>query len=161
MKVVLLQDIKGVGKKGDIKEVALGYARNFLIPEGLASLATPEKIKEVESAKNKEKERALKELQEVERSAEEIEGLEITIPVKLNEKEDLFAPVKAKDIAEGLKKEHKIKIALKNIKPKEEINSLGEYKAVIAFPHGIEAEINVIVTEDEKSKKKKLLKEEE
>ncbi len=160
MKVILIQDIKGVGKNGEIKDVAPGYARNFLIPEGLAVIATPEKIKEIERIKKTEKKKAVKELKKAEKKAEELEGLEVTIPVKLNEKGELFAPVKERDIAKAIKKEHKINVTPKTINLEEEINDLGEYKAVINLTHGLEAKINVIVVEDEKSKKKKAQKEE-
>lgn len=161
MKVILLQDIKGVGKNGDIKDVATGYARNFLIPEGFAVIATSEKIKEIEEIKAREARQAEKELKEIESRVEKLEGIEITIPVKLNEKGEFFASIDIKNVANEIKKEYKIKISPKNIRLEKELKELGEYKAIVNFPHKLEAEINIIIVEDKKGKKKKPHEEDE
>ena len=105
MKVILLQDVRGVGKRGDIKNVADGHAMNFLIPKGLARLADKEAVAEISQKKDektKEAERIIKEYQTLKVA---LEGKTITITKKADEKGSLYAAVGTKEIITALKKQ--------------------------------------------------------
>ncbi len=146
MRVILLQDIENLGKKYEIKEVADGYAKNFLIPKKLAKPATKEALKWVEKQKEMEAQKAEEELKKIQEIASKIDGLEITIPVKVGSEGQLFESVTAQKIVEKLK-EFGFEIKKKQIELKKPIKELGEFPVKIHFEHNLEAEIVVIVTE--------------
>lgn len=146
MRVILLQDIENLGKKYEIKEVADGYAKNFLIPKKLAKPATKEALKWVEKQKEMEAQKAEEELKKIQEIASKIDGLEITIPVKVGSEGQLFESVTAQKIVEKLK-EFGFEIKKKQIELKKPIKELGEFPVKIHFDHNLEAEIVVIVTE--------------
>jgi len=130
MKVILLQDIPKLGKDGDVVEVADGYARNFLIPKGLAEVATLQRIAII--ANRMEKERKLREKQEQEARilAEKLEHTSCTIPVKAGEEDKLFGAVTVQDIADTLAKEG-LYVDKKKIALEEPIKKLGVYNIPI------------------------------
>jgi large subunit ribosomal protein L9 len=144
MKVVLIQNVPGLGKIDEIKEVAEGYARNFLFAKNLAVPATNKALGDIESRqarKVKEYERDLKDQQIL---AGKIDGWEINITEKASVAGMLFAAVGAQKISDLLKKSgfviEKNRIIMKPVK------EAGEYKAKIKMRHGLEAEITIIVT---------------
>lgn len=143
MKVILLQNVKGLGKAGDIKEVAEGYARNFLIVRKLAEIASESGVKKVETLKKAQAEKDQMDLEKTQELAEQLEGRAVTIIAKAKD-EKLFGSVHAKDIAKELKKEN-IVISEKSIILSEPIKELGEYEVKIELDHNIEAMIMVIV----------------
>lgn len=147
MKVVLLEDIENLGKEGEIKEVANGYARNFLLPKKLAELATPESIKKAEVKKARGAEEAKMELEETQKLAELLEGRELFIKVKEKDGK-LFGSVNEKTIAKTFKDEG-LKINPLNIKLAEPIKEVGEYDVAITLDHGLEAGIRVILVSEE------------
>jgi large subunit ribosomal protein L9 len=147
MKVVLLKDIENFGKEGEIKEVANGYARNFLLPKNLAELATPESISKAEAKKTKGAEEAKMELEEAQKLAELLEGRELFIKVKEKDGK-LFGSVNEKTIAKTFKDEG-LKINPLNIKLAEPIKEVGEYDVAINLDHGLEANIRVILVSEE------------
>jgi len=147
MRVVLLEDIENLGKKYEIKEVADGYARNFLIPKGLAKPATEEAIKWAEIQKEIEEKKAEEELKKVQEFASSIEGLEVVIPVKMGEEGQLYESVNAQKISEKLK-EMGFEIKKSQILLEEPIRELGEFPIKIHFEHNLEAEIRVIIVEE-------------
>jgi len=147
MKIILLQDIDNLGKKYEIKEVADGYARNFLIPKGLAKPATKENLKWLESQKEIEVKKAEEELKKVEAVATNIDGQEIIIPVKIGEEGQLFESITSQKIYEKLK-ELGFEIKKSQIDLTEPIKELGEYPVKIKFEHNLEAEIKIIVVEE-------------
>ena len=147
MRVILLQDIDKLGKKYDVKEVADGYARNFLIPKGLAKPATKEALKWLETQKEIETKRAEEELKKVQELASAIDGQEIIIPVKVGEESQLFESITSQKISERLK-ELGFEIKKSQIDLEEPIKELGEFPVKIKFEHNLEAEIKVIVTEE-------------
>jgi len=147
MKIILLQDIDNLGKKYEIKEVADGYARNFLIPKGLAKPATKENLKWLESQKEIEVKKAEEELKKVEAVATNIDGQEIIIPVKIGEEGQLFESITSQKIYEKLK-ELGFEIKKSQIDLPEPIKELGEYPVKIKFEHNLEAEIKIIVVEE-------------
>ena len=102
MKIVLLEDIPGKGKAGEIKEVSKGYAKNFLLPRGLALVATPTVIKQVESRLEKEKLEESIDRDKLGELAQQIEGKEIRLRARMGAGERLFGSITAADVAEEL-----------------------------------------------------------
>ena len=147
MKVVLLEDVESIGKKFQIKEVKDGYARNHLIPEGLAKIATKEVVKWAElqmEAKEKSAEEELKKAQEM---ASQMDGLEVHISAKVGEKEQLFEKIGAQKISEKLK-EMGFEVKKSQVIAENPIDQAGEYPIKLRFDHNLETEITVIVTEE-------------
>jgi len=142
-----LQDIENLGKKYEIKEVKDGYARNFLIPKGLAKPATEEALKWLETQKEAEAKKAEEELKMVQERATAIDGLEVIIPVKIGEDGQLFESITSQKISEKLK-ELGFEIRKTQIDLLEPIKELGEFPVKIKFEHNLEAEIRVIVIEE-------------
>jgi large subunit ribosomal protein L9 len=143
MKVLLIKDVKGLGKAGEIKNVKDGYARNFLIPRGFAKLAIPEVIKEWEK-EQKEKEAKLKEeLDKLNALKEKIESLTIVIKHKLGANGQLYGAITNKEVAESLKQKG-IEIDKKQIDMKQ-IKTVGEYEVDVKLGHGIHAKLKLIV----------------
>jgi len=147
MRVVLLQDVENLGKKYDVKEVADGYARNFLIPKGLAKPATEEALQWLAIQKEIETKRAEEDLKKVQEIASAVDDQEIIIPVKVGEQDELFESITAQGIAEKLK-ELGFDIKKTQIALSEPIKELGEFPVKIKFEHNLEAEIKVIVVEE-------------
>ena len=149
MKIILLQDIENVGKKDDVKNVANGYARNFLFPQKLAKLATKQAIKELEKEKELERIKAEEELKVVQEIVSQIEGLEIEVPVKVDEQGKLYGSINEVEISK-LFKNRGFDIKKNQIKIPQPIKEIGGYPITILFDHGLEAEIKIIVTEEKK-----------
>lgn len=147
MRVILLQDIEKLGKKYDTKEVADGYARNFLIPQGLAKPATEEALIWLETKKEIEAKKAEEELKKIQEKATAIDGQELIIPVKMGEEGQLFESITSQKISEKLK-ELGFEIKKTQIDLPEPIKELGEFPIKIKFEHNLEAEIKVIVIEE-------------
>jgi len=147
MKIILLKDVEKLGKKGEVKSVADGYARNFLIPNKLAALATKSELAKLEEQKKIEAEKAEEELKFYQEIANQIDGLELEILVKVSEEGKLFGAVTASQIAEKLK-EKNFEIKKEQIKLEEPIKEIGEHEATIEFPHNLETKIKVIIVED-------------
>lgn len=146
MRVILLTDIKGVGKKYDIKEVKDGYARNFLFPNGFAKRANDNTMKQLEFQKRLMQQKEEMELLEIQKKASQLDGMEVVIPMKVGEKGELFESISPQKISERLRemgydvKKHEIKID-------NPIKEIGEFVVLLEFDHGIEAKITVIVVE--------------
>lgn len=148
MKIILLEDIENVGKKGDIVRVKDGFARNYLIPKGVAIKVTKSNLKMIEEKKKKlEKERE-KEIKTVEELKNRIESLEINIKKKAGEEDTLFGSVTSSDIEEALKNEG-IEIDKKNILLHEHIKKLGEYEVEIRIHPSIKANLKIKVEKEE------------
>ena len=147
MRVILLQDVENLGKKYDIKEVADGYARNFLIPKDLAKPATKENLKWLETQKEIEAKKAEEELKKVQEQATNIDGQEIIIPVKVGKDGQLFESITSQKIYDKLR-ELGFEIKKNQIDLIEPIKELGEFPVKIKFEHNLEAEIRVIVVEE-------------
>ena len=147
MRVILLEDLENLGKKYDVKEVKDGYARNFLIPTGLAKPATEEALIWLETQKEIEAKKAEEELKKIQELATAIDGQEIIIPLKVGEKGQLFETVTSQKISEKLK-ELGFDIKKSQIDLAQAIQGLGEYPVKIKFEHNLEAEIRVIIIEE-------------
>ena len=146
MKVVLLQDVKTLGKKGELVNVSDGYARNFLFPRKLAGEANSQAMSELKNRENAEKHRLAVELDNSKKYAESIEGKTVKITAKAGANGKLFGSVTTKDIAEALSKQYSINIDRHKIFC-DDIKNCGSYPAEIKFPQGVTANIFVLVTE--------------
>jgi len=146
MRIILLKDVQKLGKKYEVKEVADGFARNFLIPKGLAKKVTSKILESLERKKEMELKKIEDILKETQQEASAVDGYEITIPVKVGDRGQAFGSVTKKQIFEELKKAG-FKIKESQIKFKKPFQELGEYPIKIEFNHNLEVEIRVIVTE--------------
>lgn len=145
MKVILKQDVKNLGKTGDIKEVSDGYARNFLIPKGLADEATTNKLKETQEKNTREAKRKDKEKADAEEMKKRLDGQTVKIKAKAGTGDKLFGAVTSREIAEILQKEFSLSLDKKKIEMGEAIKHLGQYKIKIKIYPSIQAEVKVIV----------------
>lgn len=149
LKVILLKDVKSLGKAWDIKEVSAGYARNFLFPNKLAEAATPDLVKKSEAQKADIVKKAEKDLEKTEQLASVLDGFVIKIKAKANAEGKLFGSIKPEMIRTSLLSE---KLDVESISAKEisteAIKEIGEHKVTINLPHGLEAVIAVIVEKE-------------
>ncbi|MBS4204302.1 50S ribosomal protein L9 [Lederbergia citrea] len=148
MKVIFLKDVKGRGKKGEVKNVADGYAHNFLIKQGLAIEATPGNIKSLDNQKKKEQQVANEELEEAVKLKETIEALTVELKAKSGEGGRLFGSITNKQIADELKKTHNIKIDRRKIGLDDAIRSLGVTKVPVKLHQEVTATVDVHVKEE-------------
>lgn len=145
MKVILQQDVKKVGSKGDIVEVSEGYGRNFLLPKKLAVEATAANL---ETAKQKANSAARKKQQATDEArllAAQLEKVSVKVAVRIGEGGKLFGSVTGKDVADALAKEHGIDVDRRKISLKSEVAGPGEYDAVIKVHPEIQSTIKVLV----------------
>lgn len=131
MKVILLQDVKAQGKAGDIKEVADGYARNFLLNKKLALEATPQNLKHLAAQKQKQAEKAAADLAEAKALAAKIAGMTFEIKVKTGEAGRLFGSVTNKEVAEAISAQTGQALDKRKVEIKEQIKTLGEAEALL------------------------------
>lgn len=148
MKVIFLKDVKGRGKKGEVKNVADGYAHNFLIKQGLAIEATEGNMKSLQNQKKKEQQVADNELAEAKKLKETIEKLTVEMKAKSGEGGRLFGSITSKQIADELKKSHNIKIDKRKILLEDAIRSLGVTKVQLKLHHDVVANVDVHVKEE-------------
>ena len=147
MKVVFLKDVKGKGKKGEIKNVADGYAHNFLIKNGYAVEASNQALSQLEGQKKLEEKNAAAELQAAKDLKERLEQLEIIIKAKSGEGGRLFGSISTKQIAEALQKVHGIKIDKRKMES-EGIRSLGYTNVPVKLHQEVKATLKVHVVEE-------------
>ncbi|MDD3486817.1 MAG: 50S ribosomal protein L9 [Candidatus Moranbacteria bacterium] len=147
MKVILLKEVAKLGREGDIVEVADGYARNFLFPQNLAKTATDQNLKEAEAQKEKKKKSDQAELGETQKLAEQLEGRELFVKVKEKDGK-LFGSVNEKTISKTFASEG-LEISPESIELPEPIKEVGDYDVKINLPHGLEANIKVILVSEE------------
>ena len=148
MKVILKADVRGKGKKGQMIEVAEGYARNFLLPKGLAVLATAYAMNTMrlqEKAKAKADAEAKAAATEI---AEKLKGLQVKVPSKGGEGGKLFGAVTGREIAAALKEQHGVDIDSKKLVLDEPIKSFGSYQVKAKLGFEISGTVYVIVTEE-------------
>ncbi|MEX0877477.1 MAG: 50S ribosomal protein L9 [Candidatus Spechtbacterales bacterium] len=144
MKVILLQDIKNIGKKWEVKKVSDGYARNFLLPKKLVRAATPEALQELKADMEKQEVVATEDLEQVEELVASLDGYELVLQEKAGNTGKLYAGLTEDKILKELKKKG-FKIKKASIRMDNPIKEVGEYEVVLEFDHGLEAEIKIIV----------------
>jgi large subunit ribosomal protein L9 len=147
MKVILLKDISK-GKRGEIKEVADGYARNFLLPKGLALLATPSATKSAEILLEERAERQARQREELSRMIQELEGKELYFKVKAGAKGRLHGAITSTSIADELSQLTGFEIDKKRVQLEEPLHHLGSYEVAINLGTGAEAKIKVVIEEE-------------
>ncbi|MGI8387397.1 50S ribosomal protein L9 [Robertmurraya sp. P23] len=147
MKVIFLKDVKGKGKKGEVKNVADGYAQNFLIKQGLAVEANSTNVSTLEGQKKKQEKLAAEELAEAKKLKETIEKITVELTAKAGEGGRLFGSITSKQIAEELQKKHNIKIDKRKIELEDAIRALGYTKVPVKLHTEVQATLNVHVKE--------------
>ena len=147
MKVIFTKDVKGKGKKGEVKDVAIGYANNYLLKNNLAVEATPGNLKQLEAQKEKQKEKAKQELEEAKKLKETVENLTVELSAKSGDSGRLFASITSKQIAEELKKTHQIKVDKRKIELDDPIRSLGFTNVPVKLHQDVTATLRVHVVE--------------
>lgn len=145
MRVILLQGIKNLGQKGEIKEVSDGYARNFLIPQKLVALATAEIVAKVKAEMEARVREAAKELKKVQDWAKKLDGLELELKLRAGPDGKLYGAVTAFQIAKLLQ-EKNFNIDKNQIDLLAPIKEVGEREVVIHLEHGLEAKIRLTIT---------------
>ena len=145
MKVILKADIKGLGKKGKICTVSDGYARNYLLPRGLAVEATEGNVQDLAHKQKQEELRRQKEKQAALDLAAKIEALQVVLKVKVGDKGRLFGSVTNKEIAEVLAKDYNIKLDKRKIELKEAIKTVGDHQVTIKLHPEVSVNLTVEV----------------
>ena len=148
MKVILSEDIKGIGKKGDIVNVADGYGRNFLLKNKKAVLATDGALKEVKAFKEKQDEKTAIKLQEAKDLKATLEGKEIILYEKVGAEGKLFGSVTNKEICDKVNETYSLKLEKKKFEIKDNIKGLGIYDCKIKIHPGVVAKIKINVKEE-------------
>ncbi|MCX6761903.1 MAG: 50S ribosomal protein L9 [Candidatus Moranbacteria bacterium] len=147
MQIILLRDVKNLGKKGELKNVSDGYARNFLFAKKLAEVATKESVARVEAQRKKEKTVELENLEKTKKLAAELKDKLIEIKAKGKEEGKLFGSISAKDVAGEISKLG-FTVSEKSIIMDAHIKEVGEYEIKISLAQGIETKIKLLVSKE-------------
>lgn len=147
MKVIFLQDVKGSGKKGEVKEVSDGYAKNFLIKKKLVVEANNTNINVLQGQQSSAQHKVDLEIQNAKDTAQLINGKRVHIKAKAGKNGKLFGAVTSGHVADAIEQEYKVKIEKKKISLNLEIKAFGVYEADIKLYKGINAKVTVDVTE--------------
>ena len=154
MKVVFLQDVTNVAKAGDVKDVADGYSRNYLLPKGLAVIATPAELKKLEVQKQAEARREVRTEQEAEDFAEVLQDTTVVLKMRAGTKEKLYGSVTTADITREIKKLTKHDVDKHKIELAEPIRERGSHQVTIKLLKDIPATINVVVEQEAEPEQK-------
>jgi large subunit ribosomal protein L9 len=149
VKVILKKDIKGSGKKNEVVNVAEGYARNYLLPKGLAIEATPSNLQDLARKKRNQDKKQEKELQQAQELEAKLKKVTLTIPVKTGEGGRLFGSISNRDIGDVLEKEKGLKVDKRKIEVDGTIKELGIYPIKIKLHPQVTVTIQVQVVEAE------------
>lgn len=146
MKVLLLEDVKGLGKKGEVCEVKDGYGQNFLIAKGKAKHATNEVINKYKAEMRKKEELLALEIAEKKQFLQTLDAIELTISKKVGANNALFGAITKEDIADALLQQHNLELNKKDIEIKTPIKTIGQYNVDIKLGNSINGilKINVI-----------------
>jgi large subunit ribosomal protein L9 len=145
MKIILLEDIRGVGKKEEIVNASDGYARNFLFPRKLAQEATEVNLHILNQKKEYERRKKLTEIEEAQKLAESIKDIEVKIITKSGDNGRLFGSITTKDIAEALNKQHNVSVDKKKLSV-DTIRQLGTYDVEVKIYPEISTKIKLIIS---------------
>ena len=147
MKVVFNEDVRGQGKKGEIKEVSDGYARNYLLPRKLASAATADAINAIKLKEKAKAAQAAKEKAQAEEYAKKLEAVQVTVRAKAGSSGKLFGAVTSETISKALKDQFDMDIEKNKIVQTEPIKSFGSYSVKAKLGYEVSALINLLVVE--------------
>ena len=148
MKVILQQDVKGQGKRGQMVNVSDGYARNYLFPKGLATPATPDNVNKMVMQDKAKKAQMAAEKAEAETVAEKLKSIVVKIPAKAGSGGRLFGAVTSKEVSDALMAQHGISIGKSKLVQDEPIKSFGTYQLKAKLGYEISGLVNVVVTEE-------------
>ena len=147
MKVILLEDVKSLGKKGQLVDVSDGYARNFILAKKLGLEATPKTLNDLKLKKAHEDKLAAQRLQEAKEFAAKLEGLQVTVKIKAGEGGKLFGSVSSKEIAEAAKEQLGLDIDKKKLVLQNQIKAIGTTSVAVKLHPQVTGELKVIVQE--------------
>lgn len=147
MDVILLADVRGVGRRGDVKRVADGYALNYLIPNKLADFATKEKVAENKKTREAEEKRRLADAEALALAVTSLRGEHVSLVAKATEKGGLFRALVAKDVIAVLEQQKGVKIPVTALSGDVHMKTLGEHRVTIAVP-GATAEVIIDVAQN-------------
>ena len=147
MKVIFTQDVKGKGKKGEVKEVPVGYANNFLLKKNYAVEATPGNLKQLELQKKRAKQERQQEIEDAKALKETLSNIEVEVSAKTGEGGKLFGSVKGDKKKEALKAQHDIKIDKRKMDLPNGIHSLGYTNVPVKLDKEVEGTIRVHTVE--------------
>lgn len=147
MKVILTQDVKGQGKKGDLVNVSDGYGRNYLLPRGLAKEATKSNLNVMEGQAASAEYRRQKDLEEAQSVADKFKDIKVILTAKAGENGKLFGSITSKDIAEALTMQHHIKLDKKKFVLPDGIKTLGTTIVDVKIHSGVVGKLNVQVNQ--------------
>jgi large subunit ribosomal protein L9 len=150
VKIILRQDVPNLGRAGDVKQVAPGYFRNFLLPRGLAVEASRGQLKQLENIKASHAGQVTKAREKSSAQANQLAGISLRIPVRLGEQGRIFGSVTNKDIAEALAEQAGVSVDRHKIELDEPLKSLGTHSVPVKLEQGVDAAVNVeLVPEEE------------
>ena len=147
MKVIFTQDVKGTAKKGDLKEVSDGYARNYLIPRGIAMAATADHLNTLKLQEKANKARIEAEKASANEIAKKLTAIQVIVKAKAGNGGKLFGAVTSQEISNALKEQHGIEIEKNKIIQGEPIKAYGTYTVKAKLGYEISGDINVLVVE--------------
>ena len=147
MKVIFQTDVRGQGKKGDLKEVSDGYARNYLIPRGLAAEATADNINALKLKEKAKAAQLAREKAQAQENAKKLEGVQVIIRARAGGAGKLFGAVTSQEISDALREQFDIEIEKNKIIQSEPIKSFGSYTVKAKLGYEISGNINVLVLE--------------
>lgn len=147
MKVILLQDEKKLGKKGDMIEVSEGYARNYILPKKIGVEASPKNLNDLKLKKANEEKRAKELLDAAQALAADLEGRQVIVKIKAGEGGKTFGSVSSKDISEAFQAQHNLEIDKKKIQLPDSIKGFGAYEVPVKLHPQVTGKLYVKVTE--------------
>jgi large subunit ribosomal protein L9 len=151
MKVVLLKDVASLGAAGEVKDVADGYARNYLLPKGFATMATQGLVKQAKERAEAQRKRDFKARSDADALAQRINGQTLRFTVKVGELDRLYGSITNVDVAEKLAAQLGIPVDRRRVDLDDPIKRAGVYSVVINLGHGLEPRVNVVVEGEEGS----------
>ena len=149
MEVLLLKDVDQLGQAGDIKKVADGYARNYLMPRGLAVMATPGAIKQADLQRESESRRKAHELSEAQALAQLLDGKSVTFQARAGEGDRLYGSITSANIAEALEEEVGQEVDKRKVDLEEPLKELGDHAVTIRLAPEAEAKVTVVIEREE------------
>ena len=148
MKVIFTTDVRGQGKKGEMKEVSDGYARNYLLPRNLATEATADNLNALKLKEKAKQAQMAREKALAEENARKLAGVQVTVRAKAGSGGKLFGAVTSQEISDALREQHGIEIEKNKIDQADPIKAFGSYTVKAKLGYEISGNINVLVIED-------------
>ena len=145
MKVILLDDVKGTGKKDQILEVSDGFGRNYLLPRKLAVEATSEALNSIEKSKSAAKHREDVKKNDAETAARDLKGKTVTVKVRAGENGRLYGSITTQEIADALKAQHGVELDKRKIELDEKVTSVGQTTITLKMYAGVATKMNLII----------------